>query len=124
MRVFAGCLAAILLSTSALAAPKVIASVMPVHSIVASVMGDVGTPVLLSDLSSLRELKGPGAEVLPVDELDAWVQTCRRLLARRAVTQEPNLAARSWALQFSWNSSANRHLEIYRDVVTPGKNHG
>ena len=41
------CLATILLSTSALAAPKVIASVMPVHSIVASVMGDVGTPVLL-----------------------------------------------------------------------------
>jgi zinc transport system substrate-binding protein len=47
MRVFAGCLAAILLSTSALATPKVIASVMPVHSIVASVMGDVGTPDLL-----------------------------------------------------------------------------
>jgi zinc transport system substrate-binding protein len=47
MRVFTGCLAAILLSTSALATPKVIASVMPVHSIVASVMGDVGIPDLL-----------------------------------------------------------------------------
>jgi zinc transport system substrate-binding protein len=47
MRVIAGCLATFLLSTSALAAPKVIASIMPVHSIVASVMGDVGTPDLL-----------------------------------------------------------------------------
>ena len=47
MRVFAGCLATLLMSTSALAAPKVIASIVPVHSIVASVMGDIGTPELL-----------------------------------------------------------------------------
>jgi zinc transport system substrate-binding protein len=47
MRLAISCLATILLSTSALAAPKVIASIVPVHSIVASVMGDVGTPELL-----------------------------------------------------------------------------
>ena len=47
MRIIAGCLATFLLSTSALATPKVIASIMPVHSIVASVMGDVATPDLL-----------------------------------------------------------------------------
>jgi zinc transport system substrate-binding protein len=47
MRVFASCLATFLLSTSALATPKVIASIVPVHSIVASVMGDIGTPELL-----------------------------------------------------------------------------
>ncbi len=47
MRLAISCLAAFLLSTSALAAPKVIASIMPVHSIVANVMGDVGTPELL-----------------------------------------------------------------------------
>ena len=53
MRVFAGCLATFLLSTSALAAPRVIASIVPVHSIVASVMGEVGTPeVLLSGQNS------------------------------------------------------------------------
>jgi zinc transport system substrate-binding protein len=37
----------LLLATPAFAAPKVIASIMPVHSIVANVMGDVGTPELL-----------------------------------------------------------------------------
>jgi zinc transport system substrate-binding protein len=47
MRLAISCLATLLLSTSALAAPKVIASVVPVHSLVASVMGDVGTPELL-----------------------------------------------------------------------------
>ena len=47
MRLAISCLATLLLSTSALAAPKVIASIVPVHSIVASVMGAVGTPELL-----------------------------------------------------------------------------
>ncbi len=47
MRLAISCLATLLLSTSALAAPKVIASIVPVHSIVAAVMGDVATPELL-----------------------------------------------------------------------------
>jgi zinc transport system substrate-binding protein len=47
MRILSSCLATLLLSSSALAAPKVIASIMPVHSIVANVMGNLGTPDLL-----------------------------------------------------------------------------
>ena len=47
MRFAISCFAALLLSTSALAAPRVITSIVPVHSIVASVMGDTGTPELL-----------------------------------------------------------------------------
>lgn len=47
MRLLTSCLALLLLSTSAQAAPKVIASVMPVHSIAANVMAGVGTPELL-----------------------------------------------------------------------------
>ena len=47
MRLAISCLATLLLSTSAPAAPTVIASIVPVHSIVASVMGDVGIPELL-----------------------------------------------------------------------------
>jgi zinc transport system substrate-binding protein len=47
MRLLTTCIATLLLSTSALAAPKVIASIMPVHSIVTNVMGDIGAPELL-----------------------------------------------------------------------------
>ena len=47
MRLLTACIATLLLSTSALAAPKVITSIMPVHSIVANVMGEIGTPYLL-----------------------------------------------------------------------------
>ncbi len=47
MRFAISCLATILLSAPALASPKVIASIVPVHSIVAAVMGDIGNPELL-----------------------------------------------------------------------------
>jgi zinc transport system substrate-binding protein len=47
MRCLAVCLAALLAAAPAMAAPKVIASVVPVHSIVAAVMGETGTPELL-----------------------------------------------------------------------------
>src|SRR5436190_4399489 len=47
MRLAISCFATLLLSTSAPAAPKVIASVMPVHSIVANVMGNLAVPDLL-----------------------------------------------------------------------------
>jgi zinc transport system substrate-binding protein len=47
MRLIVPALAALLAASPALAAPKVIASVVPVHSIVSAVMGDVGQPELL-----------------------------------------------------------------------------
>jgi alpha-1,3-rhamnosyl/mannosyltransferase len=81
----------------------------------------VGTPVLLSDLSSLSELKGPGTEVLPVKDLHAWIQTCHRLLDQRAVARVPNKAARLWAKEFSWNASAARHMQIYREAANSKK---
>ncbi len=47
MRLLATSFAALLCASPALAAPKVIASVVPVHGIVSAVMGDVGQPELL-----------------------------------------------------------------------------
>ena len=47
MRFLTACFAILLLSPPAFASPKVIASIMPVHSIVANVMGNLGTPELL-----------------------------------------------------------------------------
>lgn len=47
MRFILAVLAAVLSVSPALAGPKVVASILPVHSIVAAVMGDTGTPTLL-----------------------------------------------------------------------------
>lgn len=78
----------------------------------------VGTPVLFSALGSLSELVGPAAEILPTDDLGAWVQTCRRLFSQRNESYLPNEAARQWARQFSWEASAARHLKLYEQHHT------
>ena len=49
----------------------------------------VGTRVLFSDVGSLSELKGPGAVVLPVDDLQAWVRTIDLLLQSRSTQLRP-----------------------------------
>lgn len=74
----------------------------------------VGTPVLFSPLGSLAELQGPGAIVLPPDDLVAWVRACQELLANRRQETSIDEAARLWARQFTWRKSAERHREVYQ----------
>lgn len=74
----------------------------------------VGTPVLFSDVGSLGELKGPGAVVLPVDDLDAWVRALRLILQSRPMRFGPDRIARAWARQYSWDACADRTLAVYR----------
>src|SRR5262249_46173389 len=74
----------------------------------------VGTPALFSALGSLAELQGPGAVVLPPQDLSSWVEVCRQLVAERGEQPQPRQEARCWARQFSWQVSAARHLEVYR----------
>jgi glycosyltransferase involved in cell wall biosynthesis len=73
----------------------------------------VGTPVLFSALGSLQELVGPGAIILPPNDLTAWVEAVRTLLLREHEDTTRVLAARSWARQFSWHVSAEKHLALY-----------
>ena len=79
----------------------------------------VGTPVLVSDVSSLRELVGPTSVALdPLDER-GWLDACRAVIARRIGAVAPDEASRVWARQFSWAASAEAHWQVYR-AVAPG----
>ena len=73
----------------------------------------VGTPVLFSDVGSLAELKGPGAVVLPVDDLPAWVRTVNNIVLSRR-DPRPDRVARAWAAQFSWDNYVQRTLDVYQ----------
>lgn len=77
----------------------------------------VGTRVLFSDVGSLSELKGPGAVVLPVDDLEAWVRTVDLMLASRS-TPGPDRIARAWARQYSWDAYVERTLAVYHSVIS------
>jgi glycosyltransferase involved in cell wall biosynthesis len=76
----------------------------------------VGTPVLFSDVGSLTELKGPGAVVLPVDDLEAWVRTVNTIVTS-AQPAGPDRISRAWATQYSWDNSVKRTLDVYEAVV-------
>lgn len=77
----------------------------------------VGTPVLFSDLASLSELKGPHAEILPVENLDAWIAACRKIVMRGRRSIGASTFETKWASQFSWAVSAQRHLDVYQAAL-------
>jgi glycosyltransferase involved in cell wall biosynthesis len=72
-----------------------------------------GTPVLMSAVGSLKELAGPGAKLLPTDDLDAWVHACREILSEeRSCSPE----ARQWAGLFNWDSVFQKTVNVYKSV--------
>ncbi|HYE89233.1 MAG TPA: glycosyltransferase family 1 protein [Vicinamibacterales bacterium] len=77
----------------------------------------VGTRVLFSDVGSLTELKGPGAVVLPVDDLPAWVRTIALIVQSRASSYGPDRIARAWARQYSWDAYTKRTLDVYGAIA-------
>lgn len=76
----------------------------------------VGTPVVFSAVGSLEELSGPGAIVLPVDDLEAWARTVSNLLDGLSARFGPDRVARAWAQQYSWNAFVERTLAVCDSV--------
>jgi len=76
-----------------------------------------GTRVLFSDVGSLAELNGPGAVVLPVDDLAAWTKSIDMLVQSRSAKSGPDRIARAWARQYSWDASVDRVLDVYHAVA-------
>jgi len=78
----------------------------------------VGTPVLFSDVGGLSERQGPGAVVLPVDELPAWVRTVNNLLTTQSTPHGPDRVANAWARQYSWDAYIDRTLAVYAAALS------
>lgn len=76
----------------------------------------VGTRVLFSAVGNLSDLQGPGAVVLPVDDLPAWVRTLGLIMQSRSASHGPGRIARAWASQYSWESYVQRTLAVYDSV--------
>ncbi len=74
----------------------------------------VGTPILFSPVSSLRELAGPGARCFEPDDRRGWIELCSRLVSEHRAGRAPDPEARRWARRFSWEEAALRHLQIYQ----------
>ena len=76
-----------------------------------------GAPVLTSSVSSLPEVAGDAAVLVPPTDVDAMAEGLTRLLEDGALRAD--LAARGprRAAQFSWERCARETLAVYQAVV-------
>jgi alpha-1,3-rhamnosyl/mannosyltransferase len=78
----------------------------------------LGTPVLSSDAGALPEVTGGAAQLLPVDDPDAWVDAMTRMLEDGDERQRLVDAGHARVTGFSWRHTADCILDAYRSVAT------
>ena len=81
-----------------------------------------GIPLLAARSSSLVEVVGDEAPLLPPDDPAAWIEGCRAILDARDEAERHAQGARSSALaRFSWAASAAATASIYRRALAGGR---
>jgi glycosyltransferase-like protein len=78
-----------------------------------------GTPVVASDIAVLREylVDGQNALLVPPDDPDALGGALVRAATDRDLVATLRAGGLATARRFSWASSAERHLELYRELI-------
>jgi glycosyltransferase involved in cell wall biosynthesis len=76
-----------------------------------------GCPVLASNTSSLPEVAGQAALLVPPEDLRAWRDTTLRLLRDESLRQTLVEKGRDRAAHFTWEDCARRTLAAYRRVL-------
>ena len=93
LRALAGALAALHWSTGAGAEPEVVASIKPIHALVAGVMGEIGTARLIVDGAAsphIYQMRPSEAVALRAADLVVWVgETLETFLARPIASLDP-----------------------------------
>lgn len=77
-----------------------------------------GTPVITSDTSSLPEVAGDAALLVDPTSVDALAGAIVRLMTDPALREDLKSRGIHRASQFSWDTSAAKTLEVYRQVAS------
>ncbi len=77
----------------------------------------VGTPVVTSNVTAMPEVAGGAALLIDPYSVDEMVEAMRRLLEDDALRRDLIRRGRERASLFSWERTARRYLELYREVV-------
>ena len=75
-----------------------------------------GCPVLASDIPPLREISGDGAELLPLDDEQAWSDAIRRVFADDDYRATLRARAQQAVRRYSWDRTARELCTLLRDV--------
>lgn len=76
-----------------------------------------GSPLVATDLPSVRELTAGTALLVPVDDAEAFAGALERLLANDDERRELAAAARKRAAEYSWTRMADLIVQGYRRTV-------
>jgi glycosyltransferase involved in cell wall biosynthesis len=77
-----------------------------------------GTPVVCSNTSSLPEVGGDAALFFPPHDPDALASAMESLMQNPSLAEEIRRRGLEWVRQFTWQRTAERTVEIYREVAT------
>ncbi|NTU81126.1 MAG: glycosyltransferase family 4 protein [Chloroflexales bacterium] len=77
-----------------------------------------GAPSVVADTSSLPEVAGDAAVVVPTSDVAAWAETITRLWGDEAARADLAQRGPARAAQFSWGRAARETLAVYRRVAT------
>lgn len=76
-----------------------------------------GTPVIVSNTSSLPEVVGDAGTLIDPNDVDAWTVALYRVLTDDALHAEMSAKGLKRAERFSWERAARETLDVYRKVA-------
>lgn len=76
-----------------------------------------GAPVISADNSSLPEVAGAAAPLLPADDVAAWAESWRTIWNDQEQRRQMREAGRQQAARFSWSRAARETLSIYARIA-------
>ncbi len=82
-----------------------------------------GTPVVCSNSSSLPEVAGDAAIMVPPDQSDLLAQAIRRVLDDELLRQEMRHKGLAQAARFTWEQTAQKTLAVYEKVLSNARDH-
>jgi alpha-1,3-rhamnosyl/mannosyltransferase len=75
-----------------------------------------GTPVLASNASSLPEVAGGAARLLPTDDASAWVEAIRALRDDAQAREAMRRRGLARAAELTWERTARETIALYREA--------
>lgn len=76
-----------------------------------------GTPVAVSDRTSLPELVGEAGQLFDPDRIDALEHVIYNILENKDLRQKMSLAGLERSKEFSWQNTAKNTLKVYQQVL-------
>ena len=76
-----------------------------------------GTPVICSNTSSLSEIVGDNAILLPPKEVDLWSEAMYNVFTNRDLGQELKEKGIRRARLFSWQETARQTYQVYQEIL-------